>query len=57
VSPGPTMPSGQFPDMVRTAPTLMSGSTAFMACEYATTFAAYSFGLLSAWLSASQAEP
>src|SRR5262249_40184609 len=53
-SPLPTSPSGQFAGIVSTAPTLMDGSTAFMASEYATTPFAYPAGVLSAWLSASQ---
>jgi len=34
VSPGPTMPSGHAPGVLSTAPTLMLGSTAFMADTY-----------------------
>ena len=56
-SPAATMPSGQFAGVVSTAPTLMVGSTAFIASEYATTWSAYPAGLLSAWSSASQAAP
>src|SRR5437660_3380994 len=56
-SPLPTRPSGQLAGIVSTAPTLMLGSTAFMASEYATTPLAYAAGLLSGWLSASQSAP
>ncbi|PSK62485.1 hypothetical protein B0E53_05617 [Micromonospora sp. MH33] len=50
-------PSGQLAGMVSTAPTLMLGSTAFMASAYSTTRRAYWVALLSGWSSASQAEP
>src|SRR3954451_13699565 len=56
-SPPAVMPSGQLPGMVRTAPILTVGSTAFIASENATTPLAYAVALLSAWLSASQLEP
>ena len=37
-------PSGQLPGAVSTTPTLMVGSTAFMAAMYALTFCAYTDG-------------
>ena len=57
LSPSATSASGQLAGVVRTAPTLIDGSTAFMARAYATTSFAYVVGLLSAWSSASHAVP
>src|SRR5689334_2823995 len=46
-SPPATMPSGQLPGVVSTAPILTVGSTAFMAWANCLTFSAYAAGLLS----------
>src|SRR4051794_17244771 len=56
-SPPAVMASGQLAGMVSTAPTLIVGSTAFIASEKATTPFAYVVALLSEWLSASQFAP
>lgn len=56
-SPAATTPSGQLPGMVSTAPTLIVGSTAFIARTNSSVVRAYAAGLLSGWSSVSQVAP